>query len=100
MDNPQCWHFFGVRKYLGGESNFLVVEWLHRGLMDNPQCWHFFGVHKYLGGESNFLVVEWLNKGLMSASSPNQGQFDVDGRVAWRASGGVRRRVRYCSTYD
>ena len=33
MDNPQLWHFFGVRKYLGGELNSPVVEWLNKGLM-------------------------------------------------------------------
>eukprot|EP00976_Prorocentrum_cordatum_P067080 1178580-Prorocentrum_minimum.AAC.1 len=33
MDNPQLWHFFGFRKYLGGELNSPVVEWLNKGLM-------------------------------------------------------------------
>eukprot|EP00959_Pyramimonas_sp_CCMP1952_P136952 2865720-Pyramimonas_sp.AAC.1 len=32
MDNPQLGHFFGVRKYLGGESNSPVVERLNKGL--------------------------------------------------------------------
>eukprot|EP00959_Pyramimonas_sp_CCMP1952_P205129 4289487-Pyramimonas_sp.AAC.1 len=34
MDNPQLGHFFGVRKYLGGESrNSPVAEWLDKGLI-------------------------------------------------------------------
>eukprot|EP00959_Pyramimonas_sp_CCMP1952_P079724 1667406-Pyramimonas_sp.AAC.1 len=33
MDNPQLGHFFGVRKYWGGEFNSPVVEWLNKGLM-------------------------------------------------------------------
>eukprot|EP00976_Prorocentrum_cordatum_P002817 54638-Prorocentrum_minimum.AAC.2 len=33
MDNPQLGHFFGVRKYLGGELIFLVAGWLNKGLM-------------------------------------------------------------------
>eukprot|EP00976_Prorocentrum_cordatum_P072544 1180755-Prorocentrum_minimum.AAC.9 len=33
MDSPQLWHFFGVRKYLGGELNSPVVEWFNKGLM-------------------------------------------------------------------
>ena len=34
MDNSQLWHFFGVRKYLGGElTNSPVAELLNKGLM-------------------------------------------------------------------
>eukprot|EP00959_Pyramimonas_sp_CCMP1952_P239503 5005529-Pyramimonas_sp.AAC.1 len=34
MGNPQLGHFFGVRKYSGGElRNSPVVEWLNKGLM-------------------------------------------------------------------
>eukprot|EP00959_Pyramimonas_sp_CCMP1952_P433098 9069166-Pyramimonas_sp.AAC.1 len=38
MDDSQLWHFFGVRKDLGGELNIPVVEWLNKGLMSvsNP----------------------------------------------------------------
>eukprot|EP00976_Prorocentrum_cordatum_P101135 1192494-Prorocentrum_minimum.AAC.2 len=32
MDNPQLWHLFGLRKYLDGELNSPVVEWLNKGL--------------------------------------------------------------------
>eukprot|EP00976_Prorocentrum_cordatum_P102020 1192876-Prorocentrum_minimum.AAC.2 len=41
MDNPQLWHFFGVRKYSGGQLNSPVVERLDRGLMavsSSPIC--------------------------------------------------------------
>eukprot|EP00959_Pyramimonas_sp_CCMP1952_P369031 7729731-Pyramimonas_sp.AAC.1 len=33
MDNPQLGHFYGVRKYFGGDSNSPVAEWLDKGLM-------------------------------------------------------------------
>eukprot|EP00959_Pyramimonas_sp_CCMP1952_P437596 9162121-Pyramimonas_sp.AAC.1 len=38
MDNSRLWHFFGVRKYLGVELNYPVVEWLiDKGLMQAPE---------------------------------------------------------------
>eukprot|EP00976_Prorocentrum_cordatum_P108458 1194846-Prorocentrum_minimum.AAC.10 len=33
-----------IRKYLGGELNSPVVEWLNRGLMDHSQLGRVFGV--------------------------------------------------------
>eukprot|EP00959_Pyramimonas_sp_CCMP1952_P012877 272318-Pyramimonas_sp.AAC.1 len=31
--DSHLWHFFGVGKYLGGESNSPGVEWLNKGVM-------------------------------------------------------------------
>eukprot|EP00959_Pyramimonas_sp_CCMP1952_P465814 9488960-Pyramimonas_sp.AAC.1 len=48
MDNPQLGHFFGARKYLGGELDSPVVEWLNKGLM---AAWGPTRAHLHTVGE-------------------------------------------------